>query len=723
MIERLDSTIKLALLSTMLGAILVVLTPASSRADSAQPTLPASVEPRTQTPPNMDKMLEGVEVGARPPPGRSRSLTVPRTTAPPAIDGVLDDEAWKAAALADNFWVVEQQRRPTERTEVLVTSDDQYLYFAFRVYDTRPEGIVALDTRIDSSLKDDDQVAVELDPFLSHREVSSYSINARGTISDSIAGGRAAQRSWKGLWRGAATRTDYGWSAEMAIPFGILNFEKGTSDFGVNFLRYQNRTSEWSRWADTTPLHLPEERGRLLGLQAPLSQEGSPITLMPYVLLGRNVPDRRGDVKRNLASTGIDIRYQPKPNETGVLSILPDFSQVEQAINSIDFSYNEKFLDDNRPFFQEGSAYFTSTDKNSVQSTYFYTQRVPDFNVGAKFFGRSAGRQYGVLATRSPGDRTDAVIRVQRELSAANAFGATVAVTDQPTLRNLLVAGDIQQRQASGVFYQLDAAATRTTQVDGDGTFVQGVLGWRNTFWTVKATADQYDLDFLPELGLLDVDLRDTRAIQGSVSYYRDLATGAFRQISGYLTFEYRATSDGRLQRRVASAGGSAELREQQVRLSTYFSKGPYRPLRKKTPGAWVDALNHDWYLTTTIDLNTRSKTFYYGGSFATGFLGGGDYKFLTAYVNLRPTSTTSLGVSAQQLDSFGRYRQFVMTAGWDVTQKNSLYTRFYTSNGDHFYRLAYVYNLKSNVDLFFVYENEPQTRASLSVKLLMSFN
>ena len=64
-------------------------------------------------------------------------------------------------------------------------------------------------------------------------------------------------------------RTDYGWSAEIAIPFAILNFEPGADTFSANFFRYHNRTREFSQWADTTPQDLPEQIGRMTGLAPP----------------------------------------------------------------------------------------------------------------------------------------------------------------------------------------------------------------------------------------------------------------------------------------------------------------------------------------------------------------------------------------------------------------------------------------------------------------------
>src|SRR5437868_5403542 len=133
-----------------------------------------------------------------PPPGHTRSLSVPQAPAPPLIDGVLDDVAWTGAARADLFWNSLQERWPTEQTEVLVTADRTNLYFAFKAFDSRPDEIEALQTRRDADLAFDDQVAVVLDPFITYRELSTYRVNSIGTQRDELGAGRARQLSWKG---------------------------------------------------------------------------------------------------------------------------------------------------------------------------------------------------------------------------------------------------------------------------------------------------------------------------------------------------------------------------------------------------------------------------------------------------------------------------------------------------------------------------------------------
>jgi len=648
----------------------------------------------------------------RPPPGRSRVIAVSETTVAPVIDGVLDDEAWKGAAVADRFWISEQERWPTDQTEVLVIADSRYLYIAFRVYETQRDKIEALQTRRDSGLGLDDQVAVELDPFLSYREVSRYSVNAAGVQDDAIAGGRARQLSWKGDWHAAATRTDYGWSVEMAIPFAILNFEEGATTFGVNFLRYQHRTDEWSRWADVTVRSLPEERGRLTGLTPTANVQTRPLTFLPYVLAGRNIPNKSGQIRSTLVTGGVDIRYQPQPNLTGVLSLNPDFSQVETAVTDINFNYNEKFRPDNRPFFQEGSAYF---GKNTA---YFYSNNVPNFDYGGKFFTRASGYQVGALAARSPNSRTDFVVGLQREIDATHSMGGIIVGTDQPNLRNILYVAQAQGREPSGFRYAFDGALSQTEYQPGDGSYVQGTVGLDKDFWSLGVTASRYALNYRPALGLLAGDLPDTRGVAPSVSYCRDLGAGPIREITGYFVESIRDTGDGRLQRNYGAVGGSIEL-QQEIKLGLAWEGGQYRPVAGG-PGIWSDTVNHDHYTTGSIDFNTRSSRLGYGVSYSSGFLGGSDYAYGYAYLWTRPTQTTFVSASAERLWQFGQSDQYIVNAGWDITPRHGIYGR-YIWNAGSYTRFAYTFHATERIDFFAVYDNQVGLPAQLSAKILVT--
>ena len=657
----------------------------------------------------------------QPPHGRTRALIVARTSTPPRIDGQLADEAWSRSEIADRFWISEQQRAPSEQTEVLALSDGRFLYFAFRVHDRQPNDIEALQTRENSGLGFDDQIAIELDPYLSHREISTYSVNAIGTRTDAIAGGRARQSAWKGEWQAAAARTSYGWSVEIAIPFAILNFEPGTTTFGVNFLRYHNRTREWSRWADVTVQNLPEEMGRLTGLEPVTESNPRPLTFLPYVVAGRNSPDKRGRTRDSLITGGADIRYEPRQNLTGVLSLNPDFSQVENAITDINFNYVEKFRTDNRPFFQEGTAYFGKSP------AYFYSNRIPGFDYGAKLFTRTEGYRFGALATRAPDRRTDAVLRLEREFDPTRSATAMFVGSDTPSSRGLHAIASVQGREPSGVTYAINGATTRLhgfggTLADqrdqGNGTFARGSLGWQRNYWISGVTVSRYAAGYAPVNALLAQDLPGTRGVNGYASYYREDGAGAFREVTGSLAWHGRDLNDGRLQRSYADASGSVEFRNE-VKLSASANGGLYRPTGSM-PNTWSPVINRDAYASLGIDLNTRSSRFGYGAAGSWGKLGGQDYRYGYAYAWLRPTATTVINVTGERLRADVAVTQIVTTIGWDITPRYGLYARW-IGGGDHQLRLAWRHQLAQWLDFFAVVDRQADRDTKISAKILMT--
>src|SRR5207245_9228865 len=133
-------------------------------------------------------------------------------------------------------------RPPRENTEVPVIADDKKLYFAFVCHDSEPDSVHAEQRKRDGDLSLDDHVVIELDPYHNHRQISEFAVNARGTQSDAMAGGRARKIEWKGDWQAAAQPTKEGGTAEIAIPFAILNFQNGSSTFREHFIAYPHPT-------------------------------------------------------------------------------------------------------------------------------------------------------------------------------------------------------------------------------------------------------------------------------------------------------------------------------------------------------------------------------------------------------------------------------------------------------------------------------------------------
>jgi hypothetical protein len=87
---------------------------------------------------------------------------------------------------------------------------------------------------------------------LPERLLSFFYLNPRGTKYARLAGGRATKLEWEGDWQAAARIVADGWTAEMAIPWSILNYPtvKGPTTIGINFLRFHKRANMISNWSN-----------------------------------------------------------------------------------------------------------------------------------------------------------------------------------------------------------------------------------------------------------------------------------------------------------------------------------------------------------------------------------------------------------------------------------------------------------------------------------------
>ena len=658
--------------------------------------------------------LVAAKTADRPPPGRTRSIVAVRTAEAPVIDGHLTEAAWEQAAVADRFWVSDQDRAPAEPTEARVMFDSEMLYVAFRVFDRVPERIEAQQIRRDAGLGFDDTVVVEIDAGHNFRDISRFSVNARGTQQDEIAGGRAGKIDWKGDWRAAAVRTNYGWSVEIAIPFQMLSYPDGARVFGINFVRYHNRASERSHWADLTPQFKPEEMGQLTELVMPTA-ERQRLTVMPYVLAGVNTPDKRGRIRDRLIAGGADIRFQPRADSTGLISLNPDFSQIESQFATANFSYTEKAVSDPRPFFLEGSGFFNAGRNN----LYFYSNRIPSFDAGAKYFGRHGNTQVGGFATTAPDGRNDFGMRLLQELDATNFASLSTYATRRDTLNSQVVVGQFNGRQPSGLNYSADIASSQTSGLAGDTSHARGVLGWTWKYWYVSANADHYGTAFNSANGLLPADLPGTRGTSESAGYYRVYGSGPIYAARADVSLSARQTHDGRLQNRNTNISGYLEFANE-MRAGLYFNDGRYRPVTSKR-AVFSRTVNDDHYWTATFDFNTRSTWLGYGLSHSDGRLGGGDYRFDSVYVWVKPRADLSFNASVEVLENFGTFKQTTLAAKWDVTPTDAVGARIVVLDGAKYSRITYGRQVRKGTDVFAVIDKAPDLKTLFSVKLLFT--
>lgn len=323
---------------------------------------------------------------------------------PPTIDGRIEAEEWKNAAVARDFRQLEPRRgeAATADTEALVLYDDRNLYVAFRAADDQE--LTAQLTQRDADLLRDDSVIVLIDTFDDDRSAFYFSTNALGTQADGrIAdNGRTVDASWDATWQSAAQRTESGWTAELAIPLSSLKYRAGEGRrWGLNLARSRRRTLEVSLWSGPPEsLYQVSAAGALGGLNLPGPKKR--IELIPYGLT-------RAEAGAATAwQAGGDARVAVASQTAAYLTVNPDFATIEADQEQVNLTRYELSLPEKRPFFLEGNEQFQQRIRT------FYSRRIADIDVGGKLLGKQGPWTFAALDVRSPASPEPANFAVAR---------------------------------------------------------------------------------------------------------------------------------------------------------------------------------------------------------------------------------------------------------------------------------------------------------------------
>ena len=154
-----------------------------------------------------------------------------RVARPLRMDGRLDDEAYREVpAITEMIQATPVPGAPsTDRTEAWVLFDEENLYISLRCWQD-PTRIVGNDMRRDNNnISRHDHIAIAFDTFYDGRNGYQFNISAAGGLRDGLVTNERYDANWNGVWDGAASRFDGGWTAEMAIPFKTLRYAPGRS--------------------------------------------------------------------------------------------------------------------------------------------------------------------------------------------------------------------------------------------------------------------------------------------------------------------------------------------------------------------------------------------------------------------------------------------------------------------------------------------------------------
>ena len=356
------------------------------------------------------------------------------------VDGRLDEPVWtKIQPITEFVQSDPNQGAPaSERTEAYLYYDRDALYFGFKCYDSEPSKIVARLATHDARTHSD-SVNIFLDAFGDRRTGYLFSVNARGVQYDALVSEAAGfDSTWDGVWESAARREDWGWSAEVAIPFKAIRLAAGRT-WGINLSRDIVRKNESAHWQFVPRREgfppRPSKAGLLEGVTG--VEPGRNVEVIPYgsTRIRRGAFDPAENKERY--EGGVDLRWGLLANATLNLTVNPDFAETEADEQNITISRFELFFPEKRAFFNEASNFY------ATPMSLFFTRRVgerlPDGRpqrilLGAKLSGRMAGWSLGLLEARTQETRfTDPRDGLRKTAPAANFF---VARAQRDILRN-----------------------------------------------------------------------------------------------------------------------------------------------------------------------------------------------------------------------------------------------------------------------------------------------
>ncbi len=368
-----------------------------------------------------------------------------KTMQPIVIDGVIDEPAWQATDVADDFFMVlpMDTGKAKETSEIRMTYDDKNIYLAATFFNSVQGKYYVESLRRDFSFGKNDNFLLFMDPFNNQTTGFSFGSNAAGAQWDgTMFGGGSVDLNWDSKWVSEVRQYPDKWVVEMAIPFKSIRYKAGVTEWGINFSRLDLKSSEKSSWTPI-PRQFPTASLAYTGVlvwDKPPPAPKTNISVIPYVLGGttrdfdgQNPTQKRigGDVKISLSSSlNLD------------LTVNPDFSQVEVDRQVTNLNRFELFFPEKRQFFLENGDLFSNFGYPTIRP--FFSRRIGlgvPIRAGARLSGNLNEKwRLGVMnmQTESIDDiglpnQNFAVLSLQRKVFSRSTIG--LMFVDKASLR------------------------------------------------------------------------------------------------------------------------------------------------------------------------------------------------------------------------------------------------------------------------------------------------
>jgi hypothetical protein len=486
--------------------------------------------------------------------GRSGDLSVvvPRLEAAVSVDGVLDEPAWREAAVLSDFSQYQPvDGRPAEDpTEVLVWYSENAIHFGIRATELHGNVVRATQANRDN-IASEDHVQILLDTYNDRRVAFLFGVNALGVQADGTrsdqfgggAGGRSATGGGTGninpMDGNVDLNPDYtfsskgrvvegGYDVEVRIPFKSLRYQEGDNQmWGIHILRRVQHSGFEDSWAPAVRANASflAQSGTLTGLRQ--MRRGLVLEMTPSSTARLDGSrDANGDWRYSEAgSLSGDVRWGVREDLTISGTINPDFSQVEADVGQV--VLNERFAlfyPEKRTFFLDGLELF------DTPSQLIYTRRIVDPEAGLKAAGKLGRLNVASILAVDSKDLSAseddypvfAIARLRSDLGRSSTVGGIVTAREDGSGYSRLAGADVRVYHSK--LYFAEFQAVRSWSESGGSNYGGPLL---RAVWdrTGRSWGFNYSLTAIsPEF----------EAAAGFVNRTGELTARAFNRLTGY---------------------------------------------------------------------------------------------------------------------------------------------------------------------------------------------
>ena len=307
-------------------------------------------------------------------------LPAKRTNQPVKIDGLLNEDAWKDAAIMSDLVefrpTVGKKEAPENRTVAYLMYSDDGIYFGGYCYE-RTKDSIATELSGRDGFGTNDYIGIIFDTYYDKINGFEYFITPLGEQWDAkmspSENGNDEDFSWNAVWESGAVIHKDGWSFEMFLPYSAIRFgKKVVQNWGINITRRRRKTEQQYTW---NPIN-PNVNGFLTqeGIWTGIANIKPPIRLQfsPYFSTYVNHFPANQPGEKNWTSSvngGMDVKYGINQAFTLDATLIPDFGQVVSDNRVLNLTPFEVKYTENRPFFTEGTELFS-------KGNLFYARRI-----------------------------------------------------------------------------------------------------------------------------------------------------------------------------------------------------------------------------------------------------------------------------------------------------------------------------------------------------------